>query len=119
MKKKELKTVDEYLLLPWQYEFEYIPEDDAYTARVKGLMCYSNGKTMEEAMQNIKAALRLHIEGLLEDGTEPFVIDETMVSGKINIRTSKRTHLKLLQLSKQENVSISHLINDAIIKQYG
>ena len=40
-------------------------------------------------------------------------------SGRIAIRTSKTTHLKLLQLSKKEGVSVSHLVNDAIVKQYG
>lgn len=82
-------------------------------------MCYSNGKTLEDAAQNIKEALNFHIEGMLEDGIEPCIIDENLANGKINIRTSKRTHLRLLQLSKEENVSVSHLVNDAIIKQYG
>ena len=119
MKKTELKPLEYYIKLPWQFEFEYCPEDDAYTARVKGLMCYSNGKTLEEATKNIKEALNFHLESLLEDGIEPCIIDENLANGKINIRTSKKTHLRLLQLSKEENVSVSHLVNDAIIKQYG
>ena len=119
MKNTELKSFEYYAKLPWQFEFEYCPEEDAYTARVKGLMCYSNGKTLEDATKNIKEALNFHIEGLLENGIEPCVIDDNLANGKINIRTSKRTHLRLLQLSKEEHVSISHLVNDAIIKQYG
>ena len=67
----------------------------------------------------IKEALELHIESMLEDGQEPMPIDESKCTGKLNIRTSKSTHLKLLKLAEDENVSVSHLINDAIKKTYG
>lgn len=44
---------------------------------------------------------------------------EIQNANELPVRTSKATHLKLLKLSKKEGVSISHLVNDAIIKQYG
>ena len=113
------KKMNDYLKYPWQFEFTYCPEEDAYTARVKGLMCYSNGKTIEEATENIKQALKFHIEGCIEDGLKVEPIDEDSANGRIAIRTSKKTHLKLIKLAKDENVSISHLVNDAIIKVYG
>ena len=119
MTNKKLKSKEYYLNLPWVFEFEYIPEENAYTAAVKGLMCYSNGETMEDATKNIKEALELHIEGMLESGVEPVVIDENRITGKLNIRTSKSTHLKLIKRAEEEGVSVSHLINDAIVKQYG
>ena len=40
-------------------------------------------------------------------------------NGRIAVRTSKAAHLKLIKLSRKEGVSISLLVNDAIIKQYG
>lgn len=113
------KTLDEYLKYPWEFEFAYCPEEDAYSARVKGLMCYSNGKTIEEATKNIKEALIFHIESCIEDNLPVVPIDENSANGRIAIRTSKKTHLKLIKLAKDENVSISHLVNDAIIKVYG
>lgn len=117
-KDKKLKDIDYYLNLPWEFEFESCTEG-GYFARVKGISCYSHGETVEEAEKMIKEALELHIEGMLEDGVEPKPVDEIKCTGKLNIRTSKSTHLKLLKLSKEENVSVSHLINDAIIKMYG
>ena len=119
MTNKNLKSKEYYLNLPWVFEFSYTPEDKIYSARVKGLMCSSGGKTMEEAIQNIKEALELYIECMLEEGKEPLPINEDEATGKAQIRMSKKTHLKLLQLSKEEGVSVSHLINDAIVKQYG
>ena len=119
MNKNNKKTLDDYLNLPWQFEFDYCPDEQAYTARVKGLMCYSNGKTLEEATKNIQEALQFHIEGCLEDGTPIEIINEERATGRIAIRTSKAIHLKLLHLADEQDVSVSHLINDAIVKQYG
>ncbi|MFA7657841.1 MAG: type II toxin-antitoxin system HicB family antitoxin [Candidatus Gastranaerophilaceae bacterium] len=116
--KKELKTKEYYLSLPWKFEFEYVPSE-GYAARVEGISCYSGGDTIEEAEKNIKEALELYVETLLEDGVEPVLIDESKANGKINVRTSKSMHLKLLKKSEDEGVSVSHLINEALIKRYG
>ncbi len=40
-------------------------------------------------------------------------------TGVLNVRTKKSTHLKLIKIAEKENVSVSHLVNDAIVKQYG
>jgi predicted RNase H-like HicB family nuclease len=55
------------------YTFEIViekePEDDGYAAYSPTLPgCFSNGKTIEEAKQNIREAIRLHIESLLAYG---------------------------------------------------
>jgi hypothetical protein len=44
---------------------------------------------------------------------------EEKCTGRLSLRVAKNTHLKLLELSQKEDVSVSHLINDAIIKMYG
>jgi predicted RNase H-like HicB family nuclease len=116
--KKELKSKEYYLNLPWKFEFEY-SSPDGYAARVEGISCYSGGKTLEEAEKNIKEALEFHIEGMLEDGYEPVLVDESKANGKINVRTSKSMHLRLLKKSEEEGVSVSYLINEALIKRYG
>jgi predicted RNase H-like HicB family nuclease len=42
-----------------------------YWVEVPALVgCVSQGKTKEEALRNIKEAIALHIESLLEDGEE-------------------------------------------------
>lgn len=44
-------------------------EDEGYAAYSPTLPgCFSNGKTVEEAKRNIRAAIRLHIESLLAHG---------------------------------------------------
>lgn len=114
-----VKDLKYYLSLPWQFEFTKHP-DGRYSAVVVGLSCYSGGDTLEEASKGIQEALEFYIESCLEDNmpiSEPQDIENA--SGRIAIRTSKTTHLKLLQLSKKEGVSVSHLVNDAIVKQYG
>ncbi|MBR1753466.1 type II toxin-antitoxin system HicB family antitoxin [bacterium] len=116
MKKKDLTY---YLNLPWQFEFTKHP-DGKFSARVEGLSCYSGGDTLEEASREIQEALKFYIESCLEDNLlipEPDLM--AAASGKISVRTSKATHLKLIKLAERENVSVSHLVNDAIIKQYG
>ncbi len=111
------KDKNYYLSLPWEFEFEKCPEG-GYYARVKGISCYSHGDNLEHAAKQIQQALETYIEGCLEENIpidEPF----SKASGKLNIRTKKTVHLKLLKLAKEENVSVSHLINDAITKMYG
>ncbi len=44
-------------------------EDGYYTATVPSLPgCISQGKTEDEAKKNIKEAIELHLESLVEDG---------------------------------------------------
>ena len=44
-------------------------EDGGYTVTVPSLPgCISQGDTKEEAMENIKEAIELHVESLVEDG---------------------------------------------------
>ncbi len=119
-KNKNLKSLEYYLNLPWEFEFDTCHEKEGgYYARVKGISCYSHGDTLEEAEKNIREAIEVHIEGMLEEGYEPIPLDERQCTGRLNIRTKKSTHLKLLKKAKEENVSVSHLINDAITKLYG
>ncbi|HEV2232475.1 MAG TPA: type II toxin-antitoxin system HicB family antitoxin [Terriglobia bacterium] len=46
-------------------------DQDGYFVSCPGLQgCYSQGKTYEEAIANIKDAIRLHVEDRLADGEE-------------------------------------------------
>ena len=113
------KKLKYYLNLPWEYELEPC-EKGGFYIRVKGLSCYSHGENVEEAYKNIREALESYIEASLEENIpieEP--ICEKDCNGRISIRTKKSLHCKLLKLAKEEHVSISHLINDALIKYYG
>ncbi len=95
----------------------------AYSPDVDG--CMATGKTVEDAKKNYLETLAFHFEGLKEDGlpipqpTSAFAFTSDDCSGVLNVRTKKSTHLKLIKLAEKEKVSVSHLVNDAIIKQYG
>ncbi len=46
-------------------------DSDGYFVSCPALQgCYSQGETYEEALENIKDAIRLHIKDRLEDGEE-------------------------------------------------
>lgn len=55
------------------------PEDEGYFAHSPTLPgCFGNGRTIEEAKRNIRAAVQLHIETLLAHG-EPIPTGERLV----------------------------------------
>ncbi len=120
MTKKNIeKNLKYYSNLPWKFEYEKAPEGGFY-AKVKGLACHSHGDNMEEAYQNIQDALECHLESSIENNipiAEP--ISEIDCNGRLSFRTTKSMHCKLVELAKDEDVSVSHLINDAVNKMYG
>ena len=111
--------LDNYLIIIEKSKDGY----GAYCPDVEG--CVAVGDTAEEAKKEFLSALELHFQGLKEDGlpipkpSSTFAYSSGDCSGVLNVRTKKSTHLKLIKLAEQENVSVSHLVNDAIIKQYG
>lgn len=95
----------------------------AYSPDVPG--CVATGKTEKEVKKNMDEALAFHIEGLKEEGykvptpkTNFYFVDNEIFNGVINVRCTKSLQKKLYMLSKKENVSISHLVNDALVKAY-
>ena len=111
--------MENYLIIIEKSENGY----SAYSPDVPG--CAAAGSTADEARSEFLSALEFHFEGLKEDGlpipkaSSSFAFTSDDCSGVLNIRTKKSTHLKLIKLAEQENVSVSHLVNGAIIKQYG
>jgi len=111
------KNIDYYLNLPWKFEFEKA-EDGGYYANVKNLKCHSYGISLEDAANNIKKALELHLKSYIDDNEQvPTPINEN-TSGRLSIRIAKTLHSKLQKLAENEGVSISHLVNDALVKVY-
>jgi len=70
------ETMTEYQVKPEQIKtyifpvvIEYDAEDNVYLADCPALQgCYTDGETYEEALDNIKDAVRLHIEARLSIG---------------------------------------------------
>ena len=111
--------LDNYLIIIEKQENNY----SAYCPDVND--CVATGSTPDEARKNFLEALEFHFEGLKGDGlpipkpSSTIAFTSEDCSGILNVRTKKSTHLKLIKLATQEQVSVSHLVNDAIIKQYG
>ena len=64
-------------------------DSDGYFVSCPGLQgCYSQGDTYEEAVENIKDAIRLHIDDRLADGEEiPEHTTESLSTVEIIYRT--------------------------------
>jgi predicted RNase H-like HicB family nuclease len=54
----------------YSYIVKYSSEDEAYLAKCIELAIMAHGDTQEEAIKEIKEAVRVHLLMLLEDGDE-------------------------------------------------
>ena len=50
--------------------------------------CFSQGETIDEAMNNVKEAIELHIRGLKGEGQE-IPKEEELVIGRVGIRAAR------------------------------
>jgi len=46
--------------------------------------CFSQGESIEEAIKNIKEAIELHIEALIEEN-EPVPVENDLIIGRIQV----------------------------------
>jgi predicted RNase H-like HicB family nuclease len=70
--------------------------------------CMSDGKTVEEAYQNIYEAMEGWIETKLEHGfSVPLPFNDTKYSGKFLVRIPKSLHARLAIEADKEGVSLN------------
>ena len=117
-----MKTIDEYLSLP--YKMEVIPDTDegGFVVSFPELPgCLSSGETLEQAIANAADAKKAWLEAAIEDGiaiSEPDSLDE--YSGQFKLRMPKSLHRSLAEHSKREGISMNQYCvylltrNDAI-----
>lgn len=110
--KKDLKY---YLDLNWSYtiEQEFEKGKRIYIVRVNELsgVC-SDGKTIDEAMENVKEAMIAILELYLAQGDpipEPFKKEE--FKGKISYRTTSRRHHSLAKIAKRKHISMNKALD--------
>ena len=61
-------------------------EDGVWVAECPSLPgCISQGKTQQEALKNIKVAIRLHLKCLAEDGV-PFLSSRKFIEKTVEVR---------------------------------
>jgi len=105
------KPLEYYLKL--KYPVTLIPDvTGGYVVEIENLPgCFSQGETIEEAMNMIEEARRLWLETAYEDGQDiPLPRSEEGYSGKFNIRIPKSLHRKLDKQAKKEGVSLNQYV---------
>jgi antitoxin HicB len=111
-------SVDYYAGLPYHLTVVRDGADKAkpWSASVEELAgCTSRGRTPEEALNAVHAAMTRWIELALEEGREiPEPKSPTSHSGRLLLRMPRTLHAELTRASDQEGVSLNQFITDVL-----
>lgn len=104
-----MKTIDEYMAMPYRMEFTPDTREGGFTVSFPDLPgCLTTGETLEEALENASNAKRCWLEAALEDGYPiPEPADENSYSGQFKLRIPKSLHRDLSLHAKEEGVSMN------------
>lgn len=104
-----MKTLDEYLKLPYRMEIVEDQEEGGYVVSFPDLPgCITCGETIESAVANAADAKKAWIEAAMEEGLpihEPDSLDD--YSGQFKLRIPKSLHRSLAEHSKREGISMN------------
>ncbi len=107
-----------YLNLPWSYTIEKCEEDgdSYYLMRINELPgCMTDGKTLEEAAEQIHEALEGYLLGMMDANNPiPTPVSREKFKGKIALRTSSDKHYRLAKVAQRYGKSVNKLIEEAI-----
>ena len=111
-------SVEQYLALPYHLMLVRDGEDKGrpWTASVEELAgCTSRGKTSDEALDGIEAAMATWIRTALEEGRDvPEPKSATSHSGRLLLRMPRTLHADLTRASEREGVSLNQFITDVL-----
>ncbi len=118
------KPVDYYLTLP--YTIELVPDNSdtdhpVWFASVRELRgCMTEADSYEEAVRQIRDAMRIWIEDAIESGDPvPVPSDEQEFSGKFSLRLPKSLHRDLVLQAEREGVSLNQYITSVLSRTVG
>ena len=104
-----MKTIDEYMKLPYKMEIIPDPDEGGYVISYPELPgCLSAGETIEKAINNAEDAKRVWFEAAIEDGLEinmPQALES--YSGQFKLRIPKSLHKKLAEQARHEGISMN------------
>lgn len=104
-----MKTIDDYMLLP--YKIEIIPDIDegGFVASFPELPgCISIGETIEDALANAMDAKKEWLAASIESNNAiPLPDSLDNYSGQFKLRIPKSLHKSLSEHSKQEGISMN------------
>ena len=117
-KQHSARSVDDYLRLAYHLALVRDGEDKAkpWTASVEELPgCTSHGKTSDEALDGIEAAMAKWIAVALEEEREiPEPRSAASHSGRLLLRMPRTLHADLTRQSEREGVSLNQFITDVL-----
>ncbi|MGN1143522.1 MAG: type II toxin-antitoxin system HicB family antitoxin [Anaerovoracaceae bacterium] len=104
-----MKTIEEYLALP--YKMEIVPDFDegGYAVSWPELPgCVTCGETLEQAVRNAEDAKYTWLETAIEEGVEiPEPINLDDYSGQFKLRLPKSLHRTLSEQASAEGISMN------------
>ena len=104
-----MKTIDEYMKLPYRLELVPDPDEGGYAVSYPTLKgCLSSGETIDEAVNNAEDAKREWITSALESGIEiPEPDTDEEYSGQFKLRIPKSLHRQLALAARREGISMN------------
>ncbi len=104
-----MKTIDEYMKLPYRIELTPDNEEGGFTVSFPDLPgCLSVGETVEDAFRNAEDAKHEWILSAMEEGIaipEPDAVEN--YSGQFKLRLPRSLHRQLALQAKREGVSMN------------
>ena len=107
-----MKTIEEYMALPYRMEIILDVEEGGFTAWYPDLPgCLTCAETMEEIILSAQDAKRAWLEAAMADGVEIAEPSQDAVpadySGQFKLRLPKSLHRSLSLHAKQEGISMN------------
>jgi predicted RNase H-like HicB family nuclease len=115
-----MRTVDEYMHLPYTVRLVHDHDDDgnegyvADVAELPGVM--AQGETIEEAAARVYEAMEAWLTVAVEDGKAqiPEPRDPDSYSGRFLVRLPRGLHAALAQEAEREGVSLNQFVTTAL-----
>ena len=110
-----MRTIDEYLELPYRIALVRDQDEDGNTgwvAEVEELPgCLAQGDTAEEAIEHVREAMSGWLSVAIEDGIEiPEPRAGESSSGRLLLRMPGSLHAELARLAEREGVSLNQML---------
>ena len=104
-----MKDLSYFMKRPYKIELIVDTEEGGYTAALPELPgCLTCGKTMNEALANLKDAKKAWLSAALEDGYPiPEPASTETFSGQFKLRLPKSLHRDLTERAKEEGTSLN------------
>lgn len=104
-----MKTIDEYMKIPYRMEIIEDMEEGGFVASYPDLKgCVTCGSTIEAVAASLLDAKRAWIEAAIEDGYAiPDPDSDESYSGQFKFRMPKSLHRKLAEHAKLEGISMN------------